>query len=68
MVDRHDSAGMSRSFPTPRTDEALGRGRLFGGFAMSEQDSNDTTTLEFSRRALLVGVASVGGCHRACTV
>jgi hypothetical protein len=38
------------------------RGRLFGGFAMSEQDSNDTTTLEFSRRGLLasVGALAVG--------
>jgi len=34
-------------------------GRLFGGFAMSQQDSNDTTR-EFSRRKLLAGVASVG--------
>ena len=27
---------------------------------MSQQDSNDTTTREFSRRKLLAGVASVG--------
>src|ERR1700730_12366370 len=36
------------------------RGRLFGGFAMSEQDPNYATALEFSRRKLLAGVASVG--------
>src|SRR5215475_923286 len=35
-------------------------GRLFGGFAMSQQDSNDTATLCLSRRRLLAGVAGIG--------